>query len=136
MWKFSRPLLVLALAAALAACESDPIAVADSDPHVIGVITRVRLGGSALPAKLLVEDLVVPDLPPSTPSDSAYAWKLWLDVGPGTPIFVENTDGSMRKGDISDLTVGASIRAWVWDFVRTSLPPQYAATRIEVVNAE
>jgi hypothetical protein len=54
-------------------CESQPNGVDDGDPSIIGVIKDLQ-GGGTFEAALLVADLVIPDLPPATPSDSALAY--------------------------------------------------------------
>lgn len=131
---YSRLALVALFGVALVTCESDPNA-ADGDPQIIGTIAEVDTSASSY-TMLLVGDLVIPDIPPPTPADSALAGQLFLQVPTGTPVFVVTRDGSMVHGDAEDLSAGSPIRAWHVGPVKLSLVPIYTATRVEVTESE
>ena len=57
-----------------------------------------------------------------------------VDAG-SAPVFIERADGSVDRGTLADIHVGSRLRVWTGGVERRSLPPQYTATRVDVVYA-
>lgn len=55
-----------------------------------------------------------------------------LYVNPGAEVLVRDTDGSLRKGDRSDIRIGDHLRAWLTGVELRSFPPQYPARVVEL----
>jgi len=130
--------VILGLTVFALACDSDgPVfpALPAADPEIVGVIEAVDTWGSPhFDATILVGEVEVPDYREGSWCEPVCR-KLWLHMRVDkAPIFIEEPSRSfLRRGGIDDLVKGAAIRAWTTGVELRSLPPQYFATRIEVV---
>ena len=106
-------------AAAGAACVGSTAPA--GDPDLVGTVARV--GTRPRPATVLVGDLQVPA--------AGYEAGVALDVG-SARIYVRLPDGRLARGRVSDVAVGAAVRAGSTGIELRSLPPQWEATWVEV----
>jgi hypothetical protein len=55
--------------------------------------------------------------------------------GRTAPVYVRSPDGTLRPGSLADITVGTQVVAWNTGVERRSLPPQWDAARVVVLQA-
>lgn len=127
----SHGLICMLVSLALFGCRSDPGSVDDQlDPAsapgggqvISGVIAKISSNG--FPIEVHVQN-------GESSSGTTYE-EIVVAVWDSTLIYRENPDGSLTRGNMSDLVVGDSIRAFHTGALRKSLPPQVDATKIEV----
>jgi len=124
--RFPRRAVLGALAALLAVSGCRGVAVPDepeSGPDLDGIVGPV--GTPERPQRVHVVDVAVPE--------RGYDAGVILDLG-SAPIFVRQADGTLARGELSDVRPGVRLRAWSTGVELRSLPPQWSATRVEVVR--
>jgi hypothetical protein len=87
-----------------------------------GVIAAVETGPTA--TRLTVE---------IAPGEAPEPGRAVLLVSPATEVTVQLADGTSRRGEATDLAVGARILARHTGAELRSLPPQYGATHVRVL---
>lgn len=123
-----RPVALATLAflcAGVAACATGgtPSAAAGGDWDLAGTIAAVETGPAG--TRVTVD---------ATLGAVAEPGRVVLLVEPNTEVEVRRADGTLERGDASDLVAGARIQAWHTGAEMRSLPPQYRATRIRVLS--
>lgn len=107
----------LLVVASVLACASESLAP-EEPPDVQGVIVDVMPD-----YRVLVKSSVVLDAYPDT---------FFVNPRSDTRILIRQGDGIYRKGAITDLAEGDTIRAWLSGEELRSLPPQYPALMVEL----
>jgi hypothetical protein len=100
----------------------------EADPDLSGVLERTN----PLPEWLnLVVSRTDIEVGADEDSLSRYAW---VRAGPQTDVIFQSVDSRWRAGSSADIPLGAVLRVWTTGVEMRSLPPQYIARRIEVLN--
>jgi hypothetical protein len=126
MWaSVTRFVLMVLLLVGSASCSNLLTTSLEDGIERIGVVDSVVLGR-------VTTRVLMTDVDPPVPEGSPNA--IYLIVGRETEIVIQEKDGRAAPGALSDLHVGARIRALHGSVELRSLPAQYDALRIWVLR--
>ncbi len=127
MLQILRLLSTAFVCAGLAACGGIlPGGPADARGEFTGVIATVQPG--------TVVTRVLVTVTEGSELSTSRSEQLYLRVTKDTEIVVPQADGTLTAGGVRDLVVGARVRARHTGVEFRSNPPQYPATRVEILS--
>lgn len=122
-----RYLFALLAACTLGACTSSTGPISRGNADIEGKLIQSSIASDHGLVRLLVTDLSI--RPKGYKETDAI-----LLADQGTPVYIRDGAGSLRKASVSELTLGAVLLARVSDVVLDSKPAQFGAIRIDATR--